>query len=69
MKDTLPEIERLVRDKMMALSGEVRFMMGSQMFDIAREMMKASLPKNVSETERRRLLYKRIYGTELNLGD
>jgi hypothetical protein len=69
MKDTLPEIERLVRDKMMALSGEVRFMMGSQMFDSAREMMKASLPKNVSETERRRLLYKRIYGTELNLGD
>jgi hypothetical protein len=69
MKDTLPEIERLVRDKMMALSGEVRFMMGSQMFDSAREMMKASLPKNVSETERRRLLYKRIHGTELNLGD
>ena len=69
MKDTLPEIERLVRDKMMALSGEVRFIMGTQMFDSAREMMKASLPKNVSETERRRLLFKRIYGTKLNLGD
>ena len=69
MTDTPPETERLVRESIMARSGEERFIMGSQMFDSAREMMKASLPKNVSETERRRLLFKRIYGTELNLGD
>jgi len=67
--DTPPEIEQLVRDKIMARSGEERFIMGAQMFDSAREMMKASLPKDLSETERRRLLFKRIYGTELNLGD
>jgi hypothetical protein len=67
--DTPPEIEQLVRDKIMARSGEERFIMGAQMFDRAREMMKASLPKDLSETERRRLLFKRIYGTELNLGD
>ena len=53
----------------MARSGEERFIMGAQMFDRAREMMKAFLPKDLSETERRRLLFKRIYGTELNLGD
>jgi hypothetical protein len=63
--DTPHEIERMVREKIMARSGEERLIMGSQMFDSAREMIKASLPKNVSETEERRLLFKRIYGWEL----
>jgi hypothetical protein len=68
MKDTPPEIERIMRDKLMALSGEERFVMGARMFDSAREMVKASLPKGLSETERRRLLFKRIYGKELKIG-
>jgi len=63
--DTPHEIERMVREKIMARSGEERLIMGSQMFDSAREMIKASLPKNVSEMEGRRLLFKRIYGWEL----
>jgi len=63
--DTPPEIERMVRDKIMARSGEERFIMGAQMFDSAREIVKASLPRGLSETERRRLLFKRIYGTEI----
>ena len=66
--DTPPEIERMVRDKIMARSGEKRFIIGAQMFDSAREMVKASLPNGLSETERRRLLFKRIYGKEMNLG-
>jgi hypothetical protein len=66
--DTSPEIERMVRDKIMARSGEERFIMGAEMFDSAREIVKASLPKNLSETERRRLLFKRIYGKELKIG-
>ena len=65
MTDTPPETERMVREKIMARSGEERFIMGSQMFDSAREMAKASLPKNLSETERRRLLFKRVYGWEI----
>jgi hypothetical protein len=65
MTDTPPEIERMMRDKIMARSGEERFIMGAQMFDSAREMLKASLPKDLSETEQRRLLFKRIYGKEL----
>ena len=65
--DTSPEIERMVRNKIMARSGEERFIMGAEMFDSAREMVKASLPKNLSETERRRLLFKRIYGKELKI--
>jgi hypothetical protein len=67
MSDTPPEIERMVRDEIMARSGEERLIMGAQMFDSAREMLKASLPKDLSETEQRRVLFKRIYGKELNV--
>ena len=49
----------------MALSGEVRFMMGAQMSESAREMVKASLPSGLSEAEQRRQLFGRFYGDEL----
>ncbi len=68
MTDTPPEIERMVRDKIMARSGEERFIIGAQMFDSAREMVKASLPRELSRTEQRRLLFKRIYGKEIESG-
>ncbi len=67
MTDTPPEVERMLRDKIMARSGEERFIMGAQMFDSAREMVKASLPRGLSETEQRRQLFKRIYGKELDV--
>ena len=66
MTDTPAEIERLVRDKIMARSAEERFLMGAQMFESAREMVLASLPRGLSEAERRRRLFKRFYGEELN---
>jgi hypothetical protein len=69
ISDTAPEIELMVREKIMARSGEERFLMGAQMFDSAREMIKASLPNGLSEQELRRLLFKRIYGQEISLGD
>ncbi len=68
MTDTDPEIQRIVRDRIMARSGEERFVMGAQMFDSAREMVKASLAPGLSETEQRRQLFRRLYGKELNLG-
>jgi hypothetical protein len=64
--DTLPGIERIMRDKLMARSGEERFVMGAQMFDSAREMVKASLPRGLSKAEQRRQLFKRIYGMEID---
>ena len=67
MTDTPPKIERIMRDKLMALSGEDRFVMGAQMFDSAREMIKASLPRGLSESEQRKQLFKRLYGKELDL--
>jgi hypothetical protein len=67
--DTPPEVEQLVRERIMAHSGEERFIMGSRMFDSAREMMKASLPNGLSRAEEQRLLFNRIYGKEIDLGD
>ncbi len=68
MTDTARGIQRIMRDRIMARSGEERFVMGAQMFDSAREMVKASLPPGLSETEQRRQLFRRLYGKDLNLG-
>ncbi|MBV9010125.1 MAG: hypothetical protein JO354_13330 [Verrucomicrobia bacterium] len=65
MNDTPPEIERLVRERIMARSGEERFRMGVEMFEAARAMVRASLPPDLPEPERKRQLFKRIYGSEL----
>ena len=65
MTDTPPEIGKMVRDKIMARSGEERFVMGAQMFDAARAMIMASLPSRLSKAEQKRQLFKRIYGTTL----
>ena len=69
MTDTPPEIARMVREKIMARSGEERFIMGAQMFESAMEMAKASLPPGLSAAEQRRRLFKRIYGKELDIWD
>jgi len=67
--DTPAEIERIVREKIMAISGEERFIMGAQMFESAMEMAKASLPAGLSGAEQRRRLFKHIYGKELDVWD
>ncbi len=65
MNDTAPEIAEMVRARLMALSGAERFRMGVQMFEAARRMVLASLPADLSETERKRRLFERLYGTPL----
>jgi hypothetical protein len=65
MTDTPPEIAEMVRARLMALSGAERFRMGVQMFDAARRMVLASLPAGLTETERKRQLFKRLYGEAL----
>jgi hypothetical protein len=69
MTDTTPQIERMVRDEIMARSSEERFIMGAQMFESAMEMVKASLPPGLSAPEQRRRLFKHIYGKELDVWD
>lgn len=65
MIDTSPEIAEMVRARLMALSGAERFRIGAQMFDAARRMVLASLPADLSETERKRRLFKRLYNESL----
>jgi len=65
LTDTQPEIAKMVRDKTLARSGEERFVMGTEMFEAARAMVLASLPATLSDAERKRQLFKRIYGMEL----
>ena len=62
--DTSPAIEQMVRKKLMALSGEERFIMAAEMFESARAMVEASLPRELSEIERRQELFRRLYGKE-----
>jgi hypothetical protein len=65
MNDTAPEIEEMVRTRLMALSGAERFVMGTRMYEVARRMVLASLPPGLSEQERKRQLFARFYGEEL----
>ena len=67
MTDTPPAIEQLVHSALMARSGEERLMMAAQMFESARAMMMASLPRDLSEVERQRELFRRTYGTETGI--
>ncbi len=65
MTDTPPEIAEMIRQKLMARSGEDRFLMGVRMFDAARDMALASLPAGLSPEELKRQLFQRIYGQPL----
>jgi hypothetical protein len=57
----------MMRDKLMALSGEERMIIGTLMSQSAREMIKASFPPGLSEAVQRRLLFKRLYGNEIDI--
>jgi hypothetical protein len=65
MTDTPPEIAEMVRQRLMARSGEERFMMGVASFEAARAIVLASLPEGLSPEEQKRQLYQRIYGEPL----
>ncbi len=65
MNDTSPEVEKLMRQKLMAMSGEERFIRGALMFDAARAMVLASLDPGLEGIELKRALYRRIYGESL----
>jgi len=65
MNDTPPEIEKKIHELMMARSGAERLIIGSSMFDAARRIVLASLPKDLSDEELKRRLFERIYGQPL----
>ena len=65
MNDTPPEIEEMFREMLMARSGAERMIMGASMFDSARAIVLASLPKDLSEEELKRRLFERTYGATI----
>jgi hypothetical protein len=68
MTDTSPEIAQMVHDRLMAMSGPERLRLGVRSFGVARRMVLASLPPGLSDLERKRLLFQRIYGMPLPAG-
>jgi len=65
MKDTSPEIERMQIEMMNSFSPDKRIALGCEMFMAARELIIASLPKNLSEREFKKRYYQKMYGEPL----
>jgi hypothetical protein len=62
MNDTTPEIAEEIRRRLMSLPNATRFIMGAAMFDAARAMVIASLPKDIPAQELKHRLFERLYG-------
>jgi len=65
MNDTSPEIEKLHRQMVMRLTPQERIEIACEMFAAARDVIIASLPKDLSRREFKRQLYYRTYGEPL----
>ncbi len=62
MKDTSPEINEFIHQRMMAAGAERRFLMGMSMLATTRQMILSSLPATLTHQERMLALYHRLYG-------
>ncbi len=65
MTDTSPEVMERYRAMLLSRSPSERVIMAARMFDAARTMVLASLPRNLSPDERRRQLFARLYGDDI----
>ena len=63
--DTHPAIATMVHARHLALSPEERMRAAAEMFEVARLIIDASLPPDLSAIERRLAFAKRMYGDEL----
>ena len=62
MNDTSPEIAEMIRQRYLAMSPVERLVIGARMFESARAMVVASLPRGLSPEETRRRICERFYG-------
>lgn len=70
MKDTSPDIEELYRQRLLALPGRKRFLIGDSMYSAARQVVVASIKsKNdrLTAKDLKRSLFLRFYGHEFSL--
>jgi len=65
LKDTTREIEEMQNDLWMKRTPQERARFASAMFAAARDVIIASLPKNLSEREFKKQLFERTYGEPL----
>ncbi|HNF14669.1 MAG TPA: hypothetical protein PK453_13445 [Leptospiraceae bacterium] len=66
MNDTSPEIEQMLQERYMKMTGEERVMIATSMYDTAREIVLSSLPPNLTEKEKRVQLFLRFYGNDFS---
>ena len=66
MLDTNKDIETLYKTMLMEQSGEERMKMGASMFDTVIKFIEASLPKDLSETEKKKQIFLRLYKNDFN---
>ncbi len=64
MNDTTESIAAAMSKKFRKKNSQEKMSMGFSKFDTAKTMMLASLP-NLSATEKRKMLFLRLYGNEL----
>ena len=65
MNDTPPSVARTVVERHRAMSPSQRLQAASSLFDTARAIVESSLPDGLSREERRLMVARRLYGTEL----
>ena len=68
VKDTSPEVNRMIFERMMALTPGERLEIGLTMLGTAKELIRAGLPEGLPESEKRKLIYERLYGEPLPAG-
>lgn len=66
MNDTSEIIREKLAIEYSLRSGEEKLLMALSMFETAREMIIASLPKDISESELRKELFLRFYGNDFD---
>jgi hypothetical protein len=59
------ELNVRFHEGVMNLSGEQRIVIGCALFDLMRAQILASLPQNLTEQEKKRQLFERIYGAPI----
>ena len=64
MRDTTPEFQKFVDAQYQRLTSGERVRLCTEMFDAARTLVESTLPKNLSEYERKRRITERFYGAE-----
>jgi hypothetical protein len=65
LHDTSSEFEKMWHEKWMQKTPQERVKFAFSMFSSARAIIISSMPKNLSEAEQKRYIYKRTYGEPL----